>query len=206
MRAAEQLHKEIPGCTIILVDRESITACADHVHCILSDGMAWLLENFTPDTVVSKIIPAVPLHLAAYWLQEKLSAHNSPVCFQKIPKPLMKTFPHPFPLEDNSVAISHADFICPPDCPEPEASCTHTGLPRPTPLYHYMETINCGPVKKLTLRSRQFAPGIGGFLPDDLWKLLERARSLRGEQLLTTTACKCHGIVSLLCPVGTCSK
>lgn len=203
MRAANQLHKEIPGCSITLVDREPINASADHIHCICGDGTAWLLKNFTPDASVSKIIPAVPLHTAAYWLQGKLSAEDAPVYFRRIPKPLIDQFPNPFPLEDNSVAISYADFICPPDCPEPEEFCTHTGLPRQTPLYRYLETINCGPFQKLILQSRQFAPGVGGFFPDDLWQLLERARALSGEQLLTSTACKCHGIASLLCPVKT---
>lgn len=203
MRAADRLHKEIPGCSITLVDREPINACADNICSIRGDGTAWLLENFTPDAGVSKIIPAIPLHAAAYWLQGKLSATDYPVYFRKIPEPLINQFPNPFPLQDHSIAISYADFICPADCPEPEKVCTHTGLPRPTPLYRYLETINCGPFQKLILRSRQFAPGVGGFFPDDLWQLLERARTFSGQQLLMTTACKCHGIVSLLCPVKT---
>jgi hypothetical protein len=69
------------------------------------------------------------------------------------------------------------------------------------PLHHYLETIDYGSYKALVLQSRQFAPGVGGFYADDLWNLLHQARILAGSPFLTATACKCHGVVSMLCPV-----
>lgn len=194
------LIDRFPGARITLVDREPVREWPANVDVVTADGIAWLLENLTPSAPVSKIIPAVPLHLAAYWLLGKFSATASPMKFQDIPDSLIDQFPHPYRTADGSAALSYANFMCPPDCPEPDAVCTHTGLPRPMPLFEYLDTIETGVLRKLIVQSRQFAPGVGGFFPADLHRLLDQARAFSGQPILAATACKCHGIASVLYP------
>lgn len=200
--AAEQLNRRQPGSSIIIVDREPISGYADNVEVVTDDGATWLLNHLTPSAPVSKIIPAVPVHLAAYWLQGALANEAHPVRLKKVPDPLINQLPNTFTMNDGSVVMSYADFICPPNCPEPDELCTYTGLPRRAPLYRYLETIDYGSYPALILQSRQFAPGVGGFYPDDLLHLLNQARKVAGSPFLTASACKCHGVISMLCPAS----
>jgi len=202
LRAARLLSRDVPAPTITLVDRRSLSVNDEHFEIVTGDGVSWLYEHLSPDARVSKIIPAVPFHLAARWLQAQLGNARQTWHQQTIPEWLLDRFPHPFLTADGSVALSYADFLCPPDCEEPEGYCTHTGEPRPTPLHRYVETVDCPPYHVLVLRSRQFGPGVGGFYPEDLWNLLARARKYRERSLLIVTACSCHGIATLLCPNG----
>jgi len=200
LRAVHQLRGDTSSPSIILVDRTPLEISGETIEIITGDGISWLQENLTPSTRVSKIIPAVPLHLAACWLQAKLPGGHSAWHRETIPERILNRFPHPFLTADGSATLSYADFLCPPDCVEPEGYCTYTGQSRPIPLHRYVETIDCRPCRLLILRSRQFGPGVGGFYPEDLWSLLSRARENPEQPLLIVTACNCHGIATLLCP------
>jgi hypothetical protein len=160
----------------------------------LADGVEWLVENLTPDCGVNKIIPALPLHLTADWVKKKLSNEYRIVRPEEISDEQLHHLPHPIRLGPNRVVMSHADFLCPQNCPEPEDLCSYTQRQRPLSLYRLLETIDHGRFVPLILRSRQFASGVGGFFPQDLWDLVERARLISGAPLLIGTACKCHGI------------
>ena len=144
---------------------------------------------------IDKIVPALPLHLAAEWLKGVLSDQNTSCYPVNIPDELLEKFPHPIRQNSSQVVVSHADFICPAHCREPENICTYTGKKRPTPLFKIIDNIEHMPFVPLVIKSRQFAQGVGGFFPEDLWKLYRHAISTPKTLLLIGTACKCHGII-----------
>jgi hypothetical protein len=47
----------------------------------------------------------------------------------------------------------------------------------------------------LVVRSRQLAPGVGGYRPEDLFSMYERVQK-GASPFLISTACRCHGVVS----------
>lgn len=194
-RAVKLLRKAAPASNIVVVDRLPVRDLPHNIEIVCADGVEWLAENFTPNATVNKIIPALPLHLVADWMKKKLSDEHRIVFSEAILDEQLHQFPHPFRLSPSRVVMSHADFLCPPNCSEPDNLCTYTQMQRPPSLYRTLETMAPGNFVPLILRSRQFASGVGGFFPEDLWKLLERARLLPDTPLLIGTACKCHGIV-----------
>lgn len=198
-RAVDLLRKAAPTVDLVVIDQQPLSHLPAGIKCVRADGVAWLVEHFVRQTRVGKIIPAIPRHLAAEWLKRKLAEEGADVRAVDIPEDLLLRFPHPMRLSPSQIVMSHADFICPPNCAEPDELCSYTRQPRPTPLHHLLETMDCGSFTPLIVRSRQFAAGVGGFFPEDLWQLLARARSLPGTPLLVGSACKCHGIVDGFC-------
>jgi hypothetical protein len=198
-RAVELLRKNAPFCNIVVVDSSQIRDLPVSIECVCADGVEWFAEHFTPEARVDKIIPALPLHLAADWVRKKLADEHRYVSSLDIPDELLQHLPNPIRLNPSRIVTSHADFLCPLDCPEPDSICTYTRMQRPQLLYHLLEKIHFGSFRTFILRSRQFAMGVGGFYPKDLWRFLERVRSLPGTPLLIGTACKCHGIVDAIC-------
>lgn len=198
-RAVELLRKAAPSSNIVVVDRAPVRDLPVEREIICADGVEWLAEHFTPDAGAKKIIPALPLHLAADWIKKKLSDEHRIVRASEIPDERLHLFPHPIHFSLSHVVMSHANFLCPPNCSEPDALYTYTQMRRPLALYRLLERIDFGNFVPLIQRSRQFASGVGGFFPEDLWCLLERAKLLPSTSLLIGTACKCHGIIDILC-------
>lgn len=194
-RAVESLSKSAPASHIVVVDTVPLRDLPSGTEIIQADGVEWLVGHFTPDACVDKIIPALPLHLAADWIKKRLSNEHRAVSSVEIPDEHLHKFPHPIRLSPSRVVMSHADFICPPECSEPDGICTYTQKRRPISLYRLLEKTLMGEFVSLIVRSRQFASGVGGYLPEDLWRLLERVKKIPGTPLLIGTACKCHGIV-----------
>lgn len=174
-------------------DREDVQ---DGVNYVQADGVRWLVEHLHQQDEVKWVVPALPVHLAAQWIQAKLVTIGMAVEALPIPAEIVRLLPNSYRLSEAECAVSHADFICPPDCDEPEDFCTHTGAPRPQPLYDMQEALSSVNPKVLIIRSHQLAPGVGGLNSDDLWQLLGRVQELEGVPLLLGTACKCHGIVT----------
>lgn len=181
--------------TFTVVDKEGKTDGVGQAGFVCGDGVEWLFENLTKSSKIERIIPALPLHLAARWLAVSLSSEGWNLQSLALGDTLLAQLPNVFRLGPSSAVTSHADFLCPDNCPEPELICTHTGQPRPTPIYQLLEDMGPGDLKPLIVRSHQFAPGVGGFFPEDLWNLLDSAKRLSAHRLLIGTACKCHGIV-----------
>ena len=197
-RAAEQMGRRFPEAAITVIDRQNLSGFGETVKTITADGVAWFVENFRPESQVTRIIPALPIHLAAEWLQKRAESEGRTVRQVPLPDSLISGLPNPFPITPGRVAVSHADFLCPPDCPEPDDICTMTRKKRPQPLYQLLETAGGQDFLHLILRSRQFAPGVGGFFPEDLWALQERFLAGAGRRQLVATACKCHGIIDTM--------
>ncbi len=194
-RAARILRQQLPAATILVVDMHSPGNLPGGVELVCDDCVNWLVNNLTTTAAVNKIVPAVPLHVAAEWLKKKLSLAGFCVQDVEIPDNVLRLLPHPFRITPAQIAVSHADFLCPPDCPEPEIFCTATGLPRPLPLFQLLASSIFADFTPVILRSRQFSSGVGGFYPADLWTLLEHCQLRPAQPLLIGTACLCHGIV-----------
>ncbi len=197
-RAVELLKKDAPAGKIIVVDNRPDRNLPTGIELVCADGIDWLTEHFTVSAAVDKIIPALPVHLAADWVKKKLIDDGRIVHSTEIPEEHLHHFPNPLRVESSRVVMSYADFICPPRCSEPDKLCTHTGKQRPLSLYLLLASLTINDFVPLTIRSRQFHSGVGGFFPQDLWQLLERVRALPDTPLLIGTACKCHGIVDSL--------
>jgi len=181
---------------ITVVDSKPPDHILGGIDYIQSEGVRWFVDNFHRTSNVDWILPAVPVHLAAQWIKGRLIAENRTVKQYPIPEKILPLFPNPYRISADTCALSHATFLCPPDCDEPEEFCTVTGLPRPTPLYEIVNKISLDNVVILSLQSRQFAPGAGGFHPSDLWQLLDTVRKLDPADFLLCTGCKCHGIIT----------
>lgn len=198
-RAVRLLHKGTPSATIIVVDNEPISDLPPDIEVVCGEGAEWLAEQSFSETLVTKIIPVIPVHLTAEWLKLKLETDGGSLSSVEIPENILQQLPHPIRLRPDKIVISHADFICPENCSEPNTLCTYTQQLRMPPLYDVLETMDWGDLTPIIVRSRQFAPGVGGFYLKDLCNVLIRAKSLPGVPLLIGTACKCHGVLDSFC-------
>lgn len=192
--AVRLLHNKSPSAKMIVIDHKPIVDLPSSVEIVCADGVDWLsrqpfLESMT------KIIPVIPVHLAADCLKMKLRAEGKKVYFEGIPENLLNHLPHSIRLSPDKIVTSHADFICPETCSEPDRLCSFTHQLRPPPLYSLLQEMQWQELTPLIIRSRQFAPGVGGFFLKDIWNLFDQAKSLPGVPLVIGTACKCHGVL-----------
>jgi hypothetical protein len=197
---AAALLSTVPHTSLWIVDRDvaklkkigSIGAKR-----IAEDGVRFLAKHFSHLAPSTFIIPAVPLHLAFEWLRayinEKGTVEQLPV-----PKSFSLHLPHPSEGREGSLLTSYADFRCPDDCAEPANRCTVTGKKRETPLYRLLTGAEPRGFGMHVIRSRQLAPGVGGYRVKDLKELLKRISEGGKGKWLVATACKCHGIVTAL--------
>jgi hypothetical protein len=162
---------------------------------VRADGIDFLVNHFArlpPSTI---IIPAVPFHLAYEWLCGYLGRARSPERL-KVPQEIASALPHTWEGPEGTLLVSYADFRCPDDCPEPAGYCTVTRSKRSTPLYELLRRIAPADYSARIIRSRQLAPGLGGYRLEDLGRLSAAVRTTRTERWLIGTACKCHGMVT----------
>lgn len=177
---------------VIDVDKERLARLNGlPVTALRCDGIRFLIENDPFLMPSNTIVPALPLHLAYEWLRgilpDKLQIRRI-----SVPAEVAEFVPHAWPGGEGSLLVSYADFVCPDDCPEP-AACTITGEQRPRPLYALLGTLGLTGFNVHVIRSRQLAPGLGGYRAADL----KAAAETVGEgRWLLASACKCHGILT----------
>jgi hypothetical protein len=196
-RAADLIGRKKRAQPIFVVDFDDgrLRALANlPVSGVLSDGIRFLDENFKRLDPENTIVPAVPEHLAFQWLKRHLSDSHR---IQRIPWPaeLERVFPNVWHGSEGSLLVSYADFMCPDDCPEPP-SCTVTGERRERPLYDLIRGQTLSGFAIQVIRSRQIAPGLGGYRVKDLVKTAEAVKGGGDAQWILGTACKCHGILT----------
>lgn len=195
--SVEALIKHRGKVEISVVDSDAmqLDQMADlPVATVCTDGITFLKQNLTSENAPDWIIPVIPIHVAAEWVRARLG-NAVRAGLQPVPDAVVDRLPNPMRGSKGEVYVSLADFICPEDCPQPPARCTHTGKPRPYNLYDRLTSIRYGGLRSLVVISRQLAPGVGGLAPRDLFRVLEEARAVRTPFLLST-ACRCHGVVS----------
>ena len=197
--AFDRLRKRWPLSRIIMVDcRRPADLNLDGVgvRFISAEAVDYLVALDEPAVAADWIVPAVPVHVAGQWVRRRLAESGQGTTLA-IPSAVVSLVPHPMQGEDDQLYVSNADFLCPDDCPEPEKICTVTGKPRPQVLYTFLAGLSIPGFTMVVVRSRQLAPGVGGYQPVDLQNALDRVRAAPGPVLLAT-ACKCHGVIEAL--------
>jgi len=162
---------------------------------IAEDGVRFLAKHFSHLAPSTFIIPAVPVHLAFEWLRTYKSRPRA-IEQLPVPKAFALRLPHTWDGSEGSLLASYADFRCPEDCPEPTNRCTVTGKKRETPLYRLLAEVEIRGFGVHVIRSRQLAPGVGGYRVKDLKELLGKILEGSKRKWLVATACKCHGVVT----------
>jgi hypothetical protein len=191
--AAERLQKRY---RILVVDNDAnalnffIDSGFETEH---RDAVSYLLENLSPKADVKWVIPALPIHLIWHWCKRVLSGQV--IMETAIPDDLPALVPNPVKGEESHLYTSHAEFLCPDDCPEPAENCTVTGHPRPWEMYALLADIRYMDYNSIVIQSRQIAPGVGGYPPQDMFLTLDKIKKASGN-LLISTACKCHGVIT----------
>ena len=143
----------------------------------------------TGDNLPDQIIPSVPIHLAYQWVKQQIMLRPIPV-----PRRIISCLPNPMMGKEKEVYMSYADFICPDNCPEPADICTFTRQARKGTLYKLLESLSDKEVTSVVVRSRQLAPGVGGYTPQTLFNALGQVRCSE-KPILFSTACRCHGVM-----------
>ena len=164
---------------------------------ILHDGIDFLAKNFHLLSPSNIIIPAVPLHLAFEWLKSYLD-NICNIKQVKVPEGVRPLLPNTWKGSEGSLLISYADFPCPDNCPEPVDCCPVTGEKRAKPLHELLSQLDLLNYKVHIIKSRQLAPGLGGYKVDDLRQLATRVKKQGRGMWLVGTACRCHGTVSAM--------
>ena len=195
--AVRRIVRRIPGAEIKIVDRCLPGSGLDSAIQVQADGVAWLKEMLTIDAPVDMIVPAIPVHVAAGWIRLVLSDRYDAQPLA-ISAEWLAQLPHAMAGSPGQAYVSHADFICPDNCPEPSDRCTHTGKPRPMDLFRLLAELKLDDVLPIVLRSHQLLPGVGGFLPADLFSALNLAVQNHRRPLMIATACRCHGVVDFM--------
>jgi hypothetical protein len=193
-RALDALLKRFPGKRILAIDRDpkTLTPWASRGVEVYVGEAVKILDNLLNDAPPLWVVPAVPCHLAFDWLIYRLSPY---LAVKRIPIPNGLLIPNPYRGPHGDLYSSLATFICPEDCPEPKDKCTVTGKKRKEPLFQILKHLCVDGFRILGLRSRQLAPGVGGYRTWDLLYLPEAVSETGGDFILYT-ACRCHGVLS----------
>jgi hypothetical protein len=166
------------------------------VRLLQRDGVDFLAEVLPRLADDDLVVPAVPIHLAVEWLR-RTAAPDVDLRILPVPELLRQALPHTWTAPDGSLLVSYADFLCPEDCAEPEEGCTVTGEVR-TPLFELLAGLGVQGFDVHVIRSRQLAPGLGGYRVADLRELRDGVLGAPGKRWLIGTACRCHGTLTAL--------
>jgi hypothetical protein len=196
LHAVRYLSKKNKGIQFVLVDAVEanlMQAAGPNRSLERADGVVFLERNLHTDQEPDWIIPALPIHLAAEWCLVK----QKPARFGRVPLPaeIKPILPNPMEAYNGDIYLSHADFRCPGDCAEPRDICTVTQKPRKRNMFEVLTDVKMPAFQSLVIRSHQLGPNIGGYRPVMLFELLERIKQA-GNNLLVSTACRCHGVVT----------
>ncbi|MGO9569183.1 MAG: hypothetical protein ACLP5H_16740 [Desulfomonilaceae bacterium] len=189
--ALERLQNAYPHSRIIVLEQDaekSARKFSPPVRVIEGDAVSLLLDSQLLHAE-DFIIPMVPFNVAAmYVLARHTNAHEI-----AIPEEICGLLPNPLLINESNIVCSHADFVCPDDCPE-GAFCTVTGKPR-EPLYDALRRLEVPGYNILVQKSLQILPGVGGYPLGDLHGL---AQNVDKGRYLIATSCKCHGILTAI--------
>jgi hypothetical protein len=195
-RAAARLLQKNPRPKIIVVDRsKKALKKVSHlpVESEVCEGTLYLKQFLSRGRKADYIIPSVPFHLAFQFILSQ----SKPRGGKRIQFPLLSGLPNPVIGKTGDLYTSLADFLCPEDCPEPSQYCTITKQRRLKPLYGILEDMKEN-FESNVIRSRQLAPGVGGYSPEALSDLFEsiKKRMEPRRTILISTSCRCHGVIS----------
>lgn len=194
--ACRRLHDREPGSQICLVDHDprKLTSIGKNpaLRTVNAAAVPYLADALASARPPDWIIPAIPRHVAFAWL--RLQRPPGEV-WRRIPVPSVvgKDLPLVMPGTSGELYLSLSNQLCPDDCPEPAGKCYVTGLPREYSLYDYLANLSPQDYSSVIIRSRQLAPGVGGYRPADLRQSLGQVLEFPGK-IIISTACRCHGV------------
>jgi len=196
MRAVTALARRHKNLEILLVDRDFETLDkASGLACITvhSEGVDYLETHLKPGNLPLWIVPAVPIHLAWEWCRRQLGPEAiTPVTLSS---GIDGQLPYPMRGSNGDLYVSHANFICPINCSEPDEICTVTQQPRRQEMFKLLAQLQFENFSSLVLQSQQLAPGVGGYSSAALFSVLKKIEGQKGPFLLST-ACRCHGVIT----------
>lgn len=169
------------------------TVAGEGVTALCADGISHLADSLQNPDPPDWVIPAIPAHVAFEWLRATMPG-GADLEVLPVPGQVRDRMPNPMRGDAEQVYTSYADFICPDDCPEPADICSFTGRPRKGILFKTLARIQYENYTSVVVRSRQLAPGLGGYRPGDLLAAKHAVLSAQGP-VLFSTACKCHGVM-----------
>lgn len=196
--AISRIAWRYPDAILTVVDKRPVSDRFESVTSVCADGVTWLAQQLMKDAPVDMVIPIIPEHVALGWLTIHLKRKGYSVSKIPMNEKWLTKLPNAMAGECGQAFVSHADFLCPENCPEPKDRCTHTGKPRPLDMFRLLAELEFDDVLPIVLRSYQVVPGVGGIYPEDLWKVLDVAAKNSHRPLMVTTACRCHGVVDLV--------
>ncbi|MGV8075048.1 MAG: NAD-binding protein [Syntrophobacteraceae bacterium] len=196
--AAKRLSRRYPDSSFLIVDAEPERLAPIReelgLQVLAREAIPFMKDAALPGS--TWIIPAIPIHLAFQWLLMKLNEIGQADIIP-VPESADCRLPNPLRTPDGTVYASFANFICPDNCSEPKGICTYTGLPRKGNLFEVMAQIEVRGYDSIVLRSRQMAPGVGGYAMDQLNTILSNISKKSGRYLIGTS-CRCHGVLNAL--------
>ncbi|MFP3981294.1 MAG: potassium transporter [Desulfobacterales bacterium] len=160
---------------------------------IEADGSAFLKRALSPQKAPEWIIPALPVHLAAQWCLGQWADIQVQRCTP--PGGIESFLPNLLCGVSGDLYVSMATVRCPDNCPEPADHCPVTGEKRLENMFDKIRQMKISGFEVLLIRSRQLAPGVGGYRPGDLFQLRRRLAEKTGK-FLVATACRCHGVIT----------
>ncbi len=197
LRAAKWLMRNFTPVHITMVDldHESLELARDlGCETVVCDGVEFLCHRLEPASKVDWVVPAVPVHLAWLWCLNTLGPDR--VTPSTLPNAIDALLPNAMRSPDASdIYVSHADFICPPNCDEPDDICTKTGRKRKQDMFALLRDIRFKEIYPLVIQSEQLGPGVGGYRPAALFDLREQISGCP-DTFFVATSCRCHAVVS----------
>ncbi|MBC8463934.1 MAG: potassium transporter [Deltaproteobacteria bacterium] len=197
-KAVQALVSENPRVQVVLVDSDprKLKGWDEPVETVATDGVTYLVTGLKQGRKPDWIIPAIPLHVALELIGGLLPKE---IQIEPIPIPaeIRQKLPNPIIAAEGQLWVSHATFLCPANCSEPDEYCTVTRKPRNPDMYRLLEELNTSVFNSVVVRSRQLAPGVGGYRPADIDRALSEVRRSKGA-MLVCTACRCHGVVNAI--------
>jgi len=199
--AVHRLPSKDAGAGLVVVDQDpralkEARAEAPHaVTWIQAEAIGYLVEHLQAVPPWDWLLPMLPVHLAYEWLRRGGGLEGGWLTVP-VPEALEALAPVAFRGKEGQLYLSRARHLCPDDCPEPPEGCPVSGRHWERPLFAELGRLALPGWHLVVIRSRQLAPGIGGYPPQVLWDLAEQAKQVPpGEGLLVGTACACHGVV-----------
>jgi hypothetical protein len=199
--AVKRLTARLPDADIAVIDlrRDKLEKIsreygAAHLTLFEADGLVHMNRDDLPDDLW--IVPAIPRHVAFQWFLNRLNRAGEARVLP-VPVGLDGQVPNPYRVLEGTVYASHATFLCPDACSEPEDICSYTKQARPTNLFEIIGRVQVPEYRVLVVRSRQLAPGVGGYPISQIRETLDEIRAATGK-FIVATSCRCHSVINAM--------
>ncbi|MCX5890827.1 MAG: hypothetical protein NTY36_15480 [Deltaproteobacteria bacterium] len=195
--ALKRLARQDAAATFLVVDRNPSALAAvralelPRVSGVVAEAIAFLAANLRQDSPWDWLIPMVPVHVAWAWL---LAGPLQGWEEAAAPAEMEDLGPWSGWGSEGQVYLSRAAYLCPDDCPESDSVCPVSGESREVALYAELAALKLPGWNIRVVASRQLAPGVGGYPPQELLALARELNGMSGRVLIAT-ACRCHGVV-----------